>query len=178
MKDAEYWIRNLNLSQHPEGGYFRETYRARETVTMEQFSGPRAISTHIYFLLKGNQVSLLHRIKSDELWHFYTGSSLTIHIINHKGRYERTRLGSDFDNGDVFQTAVKAGCWFGACVDHPDSYSLVGCTVAPGFDFNDFEMGNRNKLIEHYPEYVDIIKRLTKPPAPAHSCCPKIDMNS
>ncbi|MDM8525501.1 cupin domain-containing protein [Desulfococcaceae bacterium HSG8] len=165
MKDSEYWINKLELAEHPEGGYFRETYRSDEFIDTdalpERFNGQRAFSTAIYFLLKGNQVSRLHRIRSDELWHFYAGSPLTIHIIDPQGQYERIRLGGNLDNGEVFQAVVKSGSWFGAAPDIADSYSLVGCTVAPGFDFHDFEMGDRDELLDKYPQHASVINLLT-----------------
>jgi len=95
-----------------------------------EFVGERAFSTLIYFLLPGMEYSALHRIRSDEVWHFYSGSSLTIHVIDADGGYAPLQFGSD-----SFQAVVPAGCWFGATVDDPDSYALVGCTMAPGFDF-------------------------------------------
>ena len=165
MKPADYWIQKLNLTNHPEGGYFRETYRSAETLQSdalpERFGGLRSFSTAIYFLLKGNQVSNLHRIQSDELWHFYYGSALNIYIIDQQGKCDQVCLGADAGKGEVFQAVVKAGCWFGAKVTSIDSYSLVGCTVAPGFDFNDFEIGDREKLLAWYPEHASIIKMLS-----------------
>lgn len=165
MHDAEYWIKRLKLIRHPEGGYFRETYRSPETVKAEalpeRFPHPRSISTAIYFLLKGNEVSCLHRIKSDEIWHYYTGSSLTIHIIK-EGGCSQERLGPEWHEGRAFQVIVPAGAWFGATVDEPDSYTLVGCTVAPGFDFRDFELAERADLLELYPQYRDIIEKLAR----------------
>ncbi len=165
MKDATYWISRLDLAEHPEGGYFRETYRSDESIGKdalpERFNGTRSFSTAIYFLLKGDQVSHLHRIKSDELWHFYSGSPLTIHVINQHGNYNQINLGRDFDKGEACQAVVKAGTWLGATVDIPDSYSLVGCTLSPGFDFHDFEMGNREELLAKYPRHSLIIRKLT-----------------
>ena len=165
MKDANYWIKALRLSRHPEGGYFRETYRSGEVIAnyslLERYDGERCFSTSIHFLLRGDEVSRLHRLKSDELWHFYEGSPLTIHIIDKVGDYSTTRLGSDFEKGQVFQIVIQAGCWFGASVDALKSYSLVGCTVAPGFEFDDFELGNRENLIGLYPQHKSIIEMLT-----------------
>jgi predicted cupin superfamily sugar epimerase len=164
MKNAHYWIRTLELTEHPEGGYFRETYRSQEQIGKDalppRFSGPRTVSTAIYFLLKGGQISRWHRIKSDEIWHFYAGAPLTLHIIEPAGQHEQIRLGPD-ENGGVFQAVVRNGCWFGAISDIPDSYSLVGCTVAPGFDFADFEMGNRDELLAQYPQHTSVIKKLS-----------------
>ena len=161
MKDACYWIEKLELARHPEGGYFRETYRSDEVVSAAglpaRFGAPRAFSTAIYFLLPGNECSAFHRIKSDELWHFYAGSGLTIHIIEPNGTY--THLGLD---GEHFQALVRADWWFGATVDDPQSFSLVGCTVAPGFDFADFELAGRDAIIELFPQHRAIIERLTR----------------
>jgi predicted cupin superfamily sugar epimerase len=163
--DAGYWIEKLGLTRHPEGGFYRETYRSAETIPMnampERYGGARPFSTAIYFLLSGEEFSAFHRIKSDELWHFYCGSSLTIHVIDHAGAYSEIMLGSDLGKGESFQAAVKAGCWFGAGLNDPHSYALVGCTVAPGFDYRDFEMADRKELIRRYPEHAEIIARLT-----------------
>jgi predicted cupin superfamily sugar epimerase len=162
---ANDWITHLNLQAHPEGGYYQETYRADDQLTVEglpeRYPGPRSASTGIYFLLKGDQVSHLHRIRSDEMWHFYAGTALTVHLINPAGDYHQLKLGPDFDAGQSFQGVVPAGCWFGASVDAPDGYALVGCTVAPGFDFEDFELADRRTLLNQYPAHQEIIERLT-----------------
>ena len=166
-KDAYYWIKKLDLKKHPEGGYFKETYRCDETVCADalpkRFSEKKTFCTAIYFLLKGNQVSYFHRLKADELWHFYSGSSLTLHIINKSGNYNKIHMGRDFENGEVFQGIVKHGDWFGATVDDKTSYSLLGCTVSPGFSFNTFEMADKNYLIKIYPEHALIIKKISAP---------------
>jgi len=167
LKNADYWIHYLGLKEHPEGGYFRETYRSDEYISRnslpERFGGnSRSFSTSIYFLLRGDQISHLHRIQSDEIWHFYQGSPLRLHIIDEDGKYSAIHLGNNPDNGESFQAIVKKRCWFGATVDILDSYSLVGCTVAPGFDFQDFEMGKRDILVAKYPKYKEVIERLTK----------------
>ncbi|KAA3620138.1 MAG: cupin domain-containing protein [Calditrichaeota bacterium] len=165
MKTADYWIEKLNLASHPEGGYFRETYRSDEKISREdlpqRFAGDRDISTAIYFLLKSGQRSLFHRIKSDELWHFYSGSPLTIHMISTEGHYTTLSLGTGIENGQHFQCSVPAGIWFGATVDLPNSFSLVGCTVAPGFDFADFEFGKYDELVKLCPEQKNIIALLS-----------------
>jgi predicted cupin superfamily sugar epimerase len=167
MKDAAYWKATLGLEPHPDGGYYRETYRSKTWLADESlpegFSGPRRVSTAIYFLLDGSGFNHLHRLQSDEMWHFYAGSSLTIHIILEDGAYSQIRLGPGPEAGQAFQGVVPAGCWFGAAVDDPESFSLVGCTVAPGFDFDDFEMGDRQRLLARYPQHAAIIKRLTRP---------------
>ena len=163
--EAQDWIDRLNLQPHPEGGFFRETYRA--TLTLPQsalpgHTGARAASTAIYFLLTGDQFSAFHRIRSDELWHFYAGSSLIVHVIQPGGDYLQLLLGSNTDQGEQFQAVVPAGCWFGSSLRQPDTYALVGCTVAPGFDFADFEMAKREALAAQYPQHRSIIARLTR----------------
>ena len=165
MRDADYWIKKLSLKRHPEGGYFKETYRSREVILKHalpaRFSGDRVFSTCIYFLLEKTDFSAFHAIQQDEVWHFYEGSSLTIHIIDQKGEYTAAKLGRDIESGESFQAAVRAGCWFAAAVKNTESYSLVGCTVAPGFDFADIEMADRNRLVALYPEHRDIIEKYT-----------------
>jgi predicted cupin superfamily sugar epimerase len=166
-------IEALQLTPHPEGGYYRQTYRAAGQIPAaalpSAYGGARAYATAIYFLLAGEDFSAFHRIRSDELWHFYCGSSLEISVIHPDGRYERIRLGSDLAAGEVFQAVVPGGCWFGACLVNPGSerhgkraYALVGCTVAPGFEFADFELADRQRLTEMYPMYRAIIRQLTR----------------
>jgi len=166
MHSAEYWINKLKLRPHPEGGYFKETYRSSEAILKPalpaRFSGDRVFSTCIYFLLDRKAYSAFHVIQQDEIWHFYEGSSLTIHIIDPGGEYAAVKLGRRIDHGESFQAVVPAGCWFAAAVDDPEAYTLVGCTVAPGFDFADFEIAERKKLVELYPAHRDIIEKYTQ----------------
>ena len=167
-QDAAYWIRRLALEPHPEGGSYRQTYRAGLVLPNEalgrRFNGPRAASTAIYFLLGGGDFSAFHRLQSDELWHFYFGQPLRIHVIEPDGRYSERRLGGDPEAGEAFQAVVEAGCWFASQVCNPDerSFSLVGCTVAPGFEFADFELARRKTLAECYPQHRDLIEKLTR----------------
>ena len=158
-------IEHLNLTRHPEGGWYRETYRSSETAPAnalpERFGGERAFCTAIYFLLGKHNISALHRIKSDEMWHFYSGTTLTVHMLTPGGEHATIRLGSDLAAGETYQAVVPAGCWFGAEVSGDGEYALVGCTVAPGFDFADFEMGSRDALLRQFPEQTDIILKLT-----------------
>jgi predicted cupin superfamily sugar epimerase len=164
-KSAEYWIKNLALTPHPEGGYYNETFAASEKISIEnlpgKYSGPRKIYTMIYFLLESHQVSHLHRLKSDEIWSFYTGSPLTIHVIEPDGNYIQKKMGPDFEKNESFQHLVRAGCWFGATVNEEASYTLVGCFVAPGFDYDDFELAKQEELSAKYPAHRSIIERLT-----------------
>jgi predicted cupin superfamily sugar epimerase len=166
MKPASYWIEKYNLMPHPEGGYFTETYRAAEWIGQDalpaRFGGPRAYSTGIYFLLEVPHFSAFHRIKSDEMWHFYTGDPLNIFIIHpHSGELEVVKLGSDPEAGAIFQTVVPAGAWFASRPAPGSTYAFVGCRVAPGFDFQDFEMAERDVLINEFPAHETLIEELT-----------------
>ena len=154
-------IEQLELVRHPEGGWYRETYRSTEMILAEnlpeRFRGDRSFCTSIYFLLGKNDISALHRIKSDEIWHFYAGTTLTVHLITALGEYRAIKLGTDLASGETYQAVVSAGCWFGAEVTGEGDYSLVGCTVAPGFDFADFEMGKMESLLKQFPEHTETI---------------------
>jgi predicted cupin superfamily sugar epimerase len=166
MKSASYWIEKYNLMPHPEGGYFTETYRADEMICQDalpvRFGGDRAFSTGIYFLLETPFFSAFHRIKSDEMWHFYAGEPLNIFVIHpHSGELVVIKLGPDPETGAVFQAVVPAGTWFASRPAPGSSYALVGCTVAPGFDFLDFEMGERDVLIKEFPSHAALITELT-----------------
>ena len=123
---ATYWINKLNLKGHPEGGYFVETYKSEKFINLSEYNGPRRAYTAIYYLLVGNQFSSFHKIKSDEIWHFYAGSSLSLHIIESKEKILHARLGPNIDYGESFQWVVRSGNWFAASVDDHDYYSLVG----------------------------------------------------
>jgi predicted cupin superfamily sugar epimerase len=164
MKDARYWIDHLQLTAHPEGGFYKETYRSKEHIPVsglpERFRGDRNFSTAIYFLLTSQDRSLFHRIKSDELWHYHAGTSLSIYILEDH-QLKIRKLGPHPDQGDSLQIAIPSGCWFGAKTEQPDSYTLSGCTVAPGFDFQDFELAERKMLMKEYPAYRQVIEMLT-----------------
>lgn len=155
----------LGLNPHPEGGFFKETYRSDETVgpdlLPDRFRGKRAFSTSIYYLLSRGDFSAFHRIKSDEIWHFYSGSTIIIHVIFPDGRLVQKKLGNRPSEEESFQVVVQRGCWFAAGLENEDTYALVGCTVSPGFDFEDFEMGERAKLISSYPEHKKLIEKFT-----------------
>jgi len=167
MKNTEYWVDRLGLETHPEGGFFKEVYRSDETISHtalpKRFSGERVFSTSIFYLLNKNDISLFHRIKQDEIWHFYEGASLTIHCISPDGVYSALVLGRDIECGESFQVVVKRGCHFAAEINNKESFSLAGCTVAPGFDFEDFELPSRMELIGAFPQHEKIINSFTKP---------------
>lgn len=157
-------VEQLNLHPHPEGGYYTEVYRSEGIIEIkeDQFPDGRHFNTSIYYLLGSEDQSHFHRIKSDEVWHHYEGSSITIHLISESGSYRELHLGTDLDKGQKPQQIVPAGYWFGVTVDESESYALCGCTVSPGFDFDDFEMADRSELLNEYPEHEQIIKKLTK----------------
>jgi len=186
---AKDWIETLQLQPHPEGGWYRETYRSPMPIefvsphltpnpspwkgegsqsgapSLREFSSERtrSVATAIYFLLERDQFSALHRIKSDELWHFYAGSSLAVEGILADSTPRTWRLGLDLAAGDVPQAVVPSGVWFGAELIDKTAYALVGCTVSPGFDFADFELAERTALLAQFPQHSDLIKRLTPP---------------
>ncbi len=163
--NAEDWIAHLALEPHPEGGHYRQTYRAPLILpqsALPNHSGDRAASTAIYFLLSGTDFSAFHRIRSDELWHFYAGSPLVVHVIKPAGEYSQTHLGPGPAQNQSFQAVVEAGCWFGSALLTPNTYALVGCTVAPGFDFADFELPARANLLRDYAPHAEVIARLTR----------------
>jgi predicted cupin superfamily sugar epimerase len=163
---AKDWIEALQLRPHPEGGYYRESYRSPETIARahlpSRFSGDRSFATSIYFLLQGSEFSALHRIKQDEVWHFHEGGSLTISVIDPGGNLTSIRLGKNVQAGEVLQAVVPAGSLFGARPGESSTYALVGCTVAPGFDFADLEMPSRQELVALYPQHQSIIEQLTR----------------
>lgn len=159
-------INNFNLQKHPEGGYFKETYRSEGVIPSEVLSndinGDRNYCTGIYFLLTSDNFSTFHRIKQDEMWHFYEGSPLVVHLIDKEGNYSFQKIGLDFEDGQVPQFVVPKGVWFASEVQEPDSYSLVGCTVSPGFDFKDFELAEKDSLLSEFPNHFAIIDRLSR----------------
>lgn len=167
MKDsARYWIEKLGLARHPEGGYFAPAIRSGEKVARkclpDRFSGERAFVSSGYYLLEKGDFSAFHRLKSMEIWHFFAGSPLTISILEKDGRLRQKKLGANAEKGESFQAAIEPGRWFGACVDGPEGFSLVGCTVAPGFEYEDFELAVREELLERYPAQRAIIGKLTR----------------
>lgn len=159
----QHLIQTLGLSPHPEGGFFKETYRS--PVSMDVNGRRRSVSTAIYFLLRAQDLSVLHRIASDEVWHFYAGQDLEVVAIDAQGDLRRHRLGADVATGAVPQAVIRAGWWFGSRVLDPsraDAYALVGCTVAPGFEFEDFELGSRAELLKQFPRHADAITAFTR----------------
>lgn len=167
MNKADYWINKLNLKEHLEGGFYNETYRSIETIPSNalpsRFNKEHAFSTAIYFLLKSGQKSLFHKIKSDEIWHFYDGSPLKLYFLDKKGNLGEIVLGRDYEQRKFLHAIMLADTWIGAFPMLEDSFSLVGCTVSPGFEYEDFEIAKRNELISLFPQHRSIIELLTNP---------------
>ena len=141
--DPQKLVEHFSMSPHPEGGFFAETYRSQGAIPADAlpgFGGTRNFSTGILFLLRRGEYSHLHRLKQDEMWHFYLGAPLRLAIVRLDGTAEEILLGQDVLNGQYLQYTVPGGCWFGATPAEGSDFALVGCTVAPGFDFADFEM--------------------------------------
>ncbi|USX25092.1 cupin domain-containing protein [Oxalobacteraceae bacterium OTU3CINTB1] len=153
----------LSLQPHPEGGHFKETYRGQTRVTSGKDSASYSASTAIYYMLQGREKSTWHRIASDEMWHFYEGMPIRIYVLEPDGSLKVLRLGNPLrHDGASFQALVPAGQWFAAeCEDH-EGFGLVGCTVAPGFEFQDFEIADKSFLEQHWPEHVELIARLVQ----------------
>lgn len=159
-------IKRLELKPHPEGGFYREIYRSEEKIDKNslpgRYKGDRSFSTSIYYMLIGEQISVFHKLKSDESWHFYSGSPLFIHILDSKSGYKKIKLGNNIITGETPQFIISKETFFAAEVEDKKSYTLIGCTVSPGFEFADFEFGKIDQLIKQFPEQVKLIKRLGK----------------
>jgi len=147
-------IEKFNLQPHPEGGFFAETYRS------EGKFGDKNYSTGIYFLLTSKDISHLHRIKSDEMWHFYDGDPLKVIEIDEDGKLVETILGRDYEKGMVSQYVVKADRWFGSMPLEGSEYCFVGCTVAPGFEFSDFELATASQMCTEYPAHTELLNKI------------------
>ncbi len=158
-------IECLELKEHPEGGWFRETYRSDEMLDRnslpDRYCSGRTFGTSILYLLSRDNFSSMHRLKSDEIFHFYQGYPVYLLRLFPDGRGDTVVLGTDLDAGHVPQCVVKAGVWQGLYVEGDGEYALLGTAVAPSFDFKDFEFGKRAELIDAYPAFADKIKELT-----------------
>ena len=160
MKDKLIWIDHYNMAGHEEGGFFYQVLKYDQTIQLEG-QQPRALYTSIYFLLTSNNPSRFHRLTADEVWYYHYGSPLTVHMITPEGDYQQVTLGTDVEKGQVLQAVVPKNTIFGSSVEEDDSYALVSCMVSPGFEYDDFELFKRSDLLEAYPDYSDIIHRLT-----------------
>lgn len=159
-------IHHYQLLPHPEGGYYKETYRSSETVAAtalpDCFGGDRSFSTAIYFLLEKGNFSAFHKIRSDECWHFYAGQTLLVHILHADGDLQTVRLGNNVLAGETFQFVVPANCWFASEPAEGTDFAFTGCTVSPGFDFADFKLAKADELVKGFPAHTDLIRRLCR----------------
>jgi hypothetical protein len=164
--EAAAIISQLQLLPHPEGGWFREMYRSEDVLEPgslpDRYKAPHCYSTSIYFLLESADFSAFHRITSDETWHFYLGSPVVIYCIHPDGKTSEVVMGNDLSTGHCLQFTIPRNCWFAARNQENDAFSLVGCTVAPGFEFSDFELARRNSLIDLFPQHAALISDLTR----------------
>ncbi len=158
---AEQLIAQYALTTHPAGGYYKEFYRSNIALPASSlpacFGGERSASTAIYFLLQQGDFSAFHRIKSDEVWHFYVGDTLLLHILHTDGQLETVHLGNGVSTEHMYTAVVPAGTWFASEPAPNAAFSFVGCTVAPGFDFADFEMADATELCNQYPQHAPFI---------------------
>lgn len=164
LLSAKQLIHTLQLLPHPEGGYYREIYRSKDRIkgSSKSFPTGRNYCTSIYFLLQNGDASKFHRIKSDELWFYQAGGALIIIELFKDGTVRKTALGPNLNKGQVLQHVVLKNTWFGAYRENDHKkYSLVSCTVSPGFDFRDFEMADRKELLKRYPRVESTIAKLT-----------------
>lgn len=157
-KDAIYYIEKLGLERHPEGGYYKSSLTTEEKIDV--LDTTRNLFTSIYFLLESKDVSHFHRLKSDEVWYYHAGSPLVVHVIDEQGNYREMKLGLDIENGETPQAIVPKNSIFGSSVIDEGTFSLVGCMVSPGFDFEDFELFTQEELLEKYPQHESIIKKM------------------
>ncbi|MDZ7740440.1 MAG: cupin domain-containing protein [Bacteroidota bacterium] len=162
--NAQHWIDKLQLQKHPEGGYFKEVYRSDENIDKlalhERYGGDRNFSTAIYFLIDADDFSAFHKLNSDEIWHFYEGKPLIIHMISRDGKLTQQTLGHDWENGERPMVVIPKHTWFAAEMIDKKTYCLFGCTVAPGFDFKDFILADKSKLTQQFPQHEELINRL------------------
>ncbi len=166
MQDALYWIKHLDMKPHPEGGFYKENYRSVIEIGAndlpKRFSKRRRLSTSIYYLLRNNEKSILHRLKSDELWYYHFGGSVEIVMITSDGEYKSCILGTDIKNGELLQVIIPAGTLFGAQSIGEANFSLMGCMVSPGFEFDDYETFQLDDLLQAYPRHEHIIRKFCK----------------
>ena len=159
-KTSRYWIEHLAMQPHPEGGYYKETFRSAQQVSRSGDTAIRQACTSIYYLLEGEDYSGFHRILSDEIWYFHKGDPLHIHVINEQGTLETHEL-SDLATGSL-SIMVPAELWFAAELPAKTGYCLVSCAVAPGFEFSEFEMAGKTELESAYPRYKAVFERLCR----------------
>jgi predicted cupin superfamily sugar epimerase len=166
VHSAEPVIRLLALQPHPEGGHYAELFRSPLAVTSAAHPSVRAASTAIYFLLKEGEFSALHRVRSDEVWHHYAGDAIELHAFD-EAKHTLCRLGGDLVGGERPMAVIPAGVWQAARIADVagprHGYGLCGCTVAPGFDFVDFELPSREEMLAKLAAHGEWVRALTRP---------------
>ena len=158
--EAQYWIDHLKLLPHPEGGYYKEVFRSQQEVTCTSSPIVKQACTSIYYLLEGIEFSGFHRLASDEIWYFHKGAVLNIHVIDGKGKHIIHELG-DTDTGNL-SIAIPANTWFASEIPSGSGFVLVSCAVAPGFDFEEFEMAKKQELMAQCPQHTLLLNRLCR----------------
>jgi predicted cupin superfamily sugar epimerase len=160
IHDKNYWISRLELQVHPEGGFYKEIYRSEIAVNLTSDTHQkRTASTSIYYLLDAETKSFCHRLQSDEIWYYHAGAPVTLYLIDEAGNWSLKICGPN--EGEELAVLIPKNTWFGARVTEPHAFVLVSCVVSPGFDFNDFEMIDRNELIEMFPQHKEGILQYT-----------------
>lgn len=157
---AAYWIDHFGMQRHPEGGWWAPHYEATDQVQMPRLAGERPAGTAIYFLLEQNDFSAVHRLAADEVWHWYAGSPLVLSWVNTIGLRVEHRMGPNPDALEAYQVAVPHHSWMAAY--SLGDYTLFGCSMSPGFDSRDFLLGNRQVLMDRYPQHADWVLRFTR----------------
>jgi hypothetical protein len=164
--NAEDIIRLLHMEPHPEGGYFAEGYRSSEFLAREalpaRYPGPRRTGTAIYYLLTAATFSEIHRVASDEIFHFYLGDPVEMLQLRPDGSTHRVAIGADLAQNMRPQVVVPHGVWQGSRLVPGGRFALLGCTVGPGFEYADYERGSRELLLAQYPEARELILALTR----------------
>lgn len=161
MNRHDYLIKKLVLIPHPEGGFYKRNYTSGIFIDAEQLPNHnegKYLKSVIYYLLKGEQKSKFHRLKSDEIWYFHEGCRVIIHCIYPSGEYKRLLLGNNLDLDEEFQILIAADTWFAAELHDKNNYALMSCSVSPAFDFDDFEIADTKKLLDAFPEFSDVIE--------------------
>ncbi len=160
IANAAFWIEYLKLQPHPEGGYYKEVYRSEQQVTRLSSPVAKQACTSIYYLLEGADFSGFHRLASDEIWYFHKGVPLHVHTIDEQGVHQVFEV-SDTWSGTL-SVVIRAGLWFAAEIPSGSGFTLVSCAVAPGFDFDEFEMAKKNELTALYPQHEQLLNKLCR----------------
>ena len=163
MNTAGYWIQHLQLKPHPEGGFYKEEYRSNIEISTKElpigYKTPRRIATSIYYLLRSEDISRFHRLRSDELWYYHSGSAIKIIYIDTEGKKHTHILGKNREKAEQFSLLIPGGCIFCAEVIDSNNFTLASCVVAPGFEFEDFEMFDKEDLIQAYPKHSGLFEK-------------------